>query len=269
MKLDAWRESDAPRIPRLAFFFHAARSIATNQKAIAVLARLNGIIPALRSYRHDLFDPISVTRSSHGAATRFRQLGPRNPGIWERHTRCKQSSSMLGNFRSLGSIASLTIIAGALALFDCGCSADSGSSSSGDDVNSCSAHTRPATVSTKEVSFQRDVIPIFQTSCAFSSCHSSQNMNGVYLGVKGKTTDGQAIRTALLDQKSKAITSMPYVTPSNPTESFLLRKLDGDLCNLSCTNDKCGERMPKGGDALDAEKLQTIESWIQSGAPDN
>jgi hypothetical protein len=174
------------------------------------------------------------------------------------------------NHRSLGSIGSI-VIAATLTFFDCGCAADSGGADP--SSSSCVAHTRPATSTTTSaaanVSFQRDVIPIFQASCAFSACHSSTNMNGVYLGVKGRTHDASAIRAALLEQKSKGVASMPYVTPTNPSESFLLRKLDGDFCNLECTNDKCGDRMPKGGDSLSADQLQTVETWIKNGAPDN
>jgi hypothetical protein len=148
-------------------------------------------------------------------------------------------------------------------------------SASGEDADSassasCSAHTSPAaTKPSRDVSFEREVLPIFQASCSFTSCHGSPGLNSIYLGAKGRVTDASTIRTALLEQRPKALASMPYVTPSDTGNSFLLRKLDGAFCNLDCEDGKCGERMPKGGDPLAPAALETIETWIASGAPDN
>jgi hypothetical protein len=51
------------------------------------------------------------------------------------------------------------------------------------------------------------------------------------------------------------------VAPGDPTNSYLIRKLEG--ANIA------GSRMPLGGPFLDAATLARIKSWIASGAPNN
>jgi hypothetical protein len=153
--------------------------------------------------------------------------------------------------------------ASALVLLACG------SDSGGSDPQVCVAHTTPppAALASPPASFETDVAPTLAQSCAFSSCHGSRLAganHGVYLGAKA---DPASVKAALIGQ-SKALPTMPYVTPGDPEKSFLLHKLDGDLCILetSCVGGKCGEQMPSGNAALADDKRDAIRRWIAQGA---
>ena len=146
------------------------------------------------------------------------------------------------------------------------------SSSSGESAATCVGHTSSAasTPATKAVSFKDDILPIFQQSCVFSSCHGSPTgaNNGIYLGAKG-SANTTGIRDALVGKSSARMPSMKYVTPGKPESSYLLHKLDGNFCGLdACADGKCGDRMPRGGDALDEGLISVVEAWIAQGAPD-
>jgi hypothetical protein len=129
----------------------------------------------------------------------------------------------------------------------------------------CTATTRPAIGA--DVSFQQDVLPIFQTSCSFVSCHGSRGHNGIYLGPSGTASDPSAIRAELL--QTAEVASMPFVAPGEPDRSWLLRKLEGNYCGVACAGGDCGARMPQNGEPLAPAALTTIATWIAKGAPDN
>jgi hypothetical protein len=95
------------------------------------------------------------------------------------------------------------------------------------------------------------------------------NRNGIYVGAQGDTSNASEIRTGLLSPARSSQTSMPFVTPGNTTESYLLRKLEGDFCGVDCKGGDCGARMPKNSDPLEAAQMGVIQSWIANGAPDN
>lgn len=139
----------------------------------------------------------------------------------------------------------------------------------------------PAEVTARRVSFSSEVLPILVQSCGFSECHGSARggNNGVFLGAQGPggakgandANDAKAIRAGLVNRASTESPSMPYVTPSDPSRSFLYRKLEGDMGRLSdCGSggNACGQPMPRGGDKLDATSLTIIRSWIAQGAED-
>src|SRR5688500_10393611 len=75
MELDTGRERVAPRIPGLILLLHAARTVAADEEAIAVLG-LRRIVPALRSDRHARSIVIRVpcrrTREEEGEEARGR-----------------------------------------------------------------------------------------------------------------------------------------------------------------------------------------------------
>ena len=147
--------------------------------------------------------------------------------------------------------------------------------SSADDPESaaaCVGHTSSAasTAMAKPVSFEKDVLPIFQASCVFSSCHGSPTTgnNGIYLGKRGSATDAATIHTALVEKAPGKLPAMKYVKPYDAANSYLLRKLDGNFCGIpECANGKCGDRMPRGGDSLDPASMEIVEAWIAQGAP--
>jgi hypothetical protein len=142
-----------------------------------------------------------------------------------------------------------------------------------DPATTCVGHTSSAasTAMAKTVSFEKDVLPIFAASCTFGSCHGSPSgaNNGIYLGKRGSIsgTDAAAIRTALVERASDRLPSMKYVKPYDASNSYLLRKLDGDFCGIpECAGGTCGDRMPRGGDALEAAKIEIVQAWIAQGA---
>jgi hypothetical protein len=61
---------------------------------------------------------------------------------------------------------------------------------------------------------------------------------------------------------------MPYVTPGDPEQSFLMHKLDGDLCVLEerCVDGSCGKTMPSGNELLPEASRDAIRRWIAQGA---
>lgn len=118
----------------------------------------------------------------------------------------------------------------------------------------------------RDVSFSEEVLPFLQGSCSYSSCHGTPGRNGIYLPPSGKSSSASEVRARLLEKAQ--LPSMPYVTPSNPEQSWLLRKLEGDFCGVTCEGG-CGSRMPKSGDPLDPAALKAVATWIAKGAPDN
>jgi hypothetical protein len=165
----------------------------------------------------------------------------------------------------------------------CGSSDGGVSTSTEANATSCNAAADvgapPANAMARRVSFASDVLPIFVTSCAFGECHGSVHgrNNGVFLGARPAAegavaaNDAKAIRASLVGQASTEVPSMPYVTPSDPSRSFLFRKLEGDMCGLAeCSGSSaCGLPMPRGGDKLDPASLEIVRSWIAQGAPDS
>jgi hypothetical protein len=132
-------------------------------------------------------------------------------------------------------------------------------------------------LTTPSVSFKTDVMPILVQSCAFSSCHgaSSGGNNGVRLGSKTAPNDPanapSAIRANIVGVKGPELTTMNFVTPSDPSQSYLMHKLDGDHCKLDaqCRDRSCGTAMPQGGDLLPVATRDTVRRWIAQGALDD
>jgi len=169
-------------------------------------------------------------------------------------------------------VSSKRFAIGWVALVACAALLGACSSSSDESAATCVGHTSSAasTPMSKTVSFKDDVLPIFEQSCVFSSCHGSKTggNNGIYLGARG-SSNATEIRDALVGKSSTRMPSMKYVTPFRPESSYLLHKLDGNFCGLdACAEGKCGDRMPKGGDALEPSQLELVQAWIAQGASD-
>jgi hypothetical protein len=115
------------------------------------------------------------------------------------------------------------------------------------------------------VSFTKDVLPIFEGGCAFSSCHgnASAPQGGMYIGPNAAETYANLVNTT-----STEYPSMVRIKPGDVANSFLLHRIDDDACTLSgCTSVACSELMPQGGPALGQADLLTIRGWIAQGAP--
>lgn len=142
-----------------------------------------------------------------------------------------------------------------------GCPADDGGGSS------CEDYSPPASFDALQpaATFSKDVMPIFGQSCAFSTCHGSTvgSANGVFLG-----KDAPRVHAAIVGVKGDELATMPFVTPGNPRESYLMRKLDGSQCALDaqCTGGSCQSSMPKNEALLDLTTRDTVRRWIAQGA---
>lgn len=109
------------------------------------------------------------------------------------------------------------------------------------------ASPQPAT------SFQKQVLPIFQSHCVM--CHGPGGVGSAsagldlssYLGLRSASTAGVAV--------------IPY----HPERSLLMRVLK---TNWTST-EKNAIRMPPLGDQLSPAELDTISGWIKQGAKDN
>lgn len=138
----------------------------------------------------------------------------------------------------------------------------------------CSAYETPAGFDATQpaVHFRADVLPIFTQSCAFTSCHGNRGglAGGVFLGTKDNT-DPAEVRNNVVGVPAPELASMPLVSPGDPKNSFLMRKLDGDQCLLDaqCKDKSCGETMPRTGDQLPVADRDKIRRWIAQGAKDD
>jgi hypothetical protein len=154
----------------------------------------------------------------------------------------------------------LASIAGAIAITGC--------PGGDDDRGTCNDYSPPASFDAQnpQVSFSKDVIPIFKTSCAFTACHGLQGSNnGVFLGESGGPA---AVHGNLVGRRSSKLQTMDLVKAGEPRESFVMRKLDGSHCVLDsqCTGGTCGDSMPRREETLPIEERDKIRRWIAQGA---
>ncbi len=172
---------------------------------------------------------------------------------------------------SLGPTLAAALALGALSVATLASTACSSSSS----PKACVAYQLPAgtDLTTPTVSFKSDVLPILVESCAFSSCHGapSGGNNGVYFGSKTATNDPSAIRSGFVGVKAQENPSMNFVTAGDPSQSYVMHKLDADQClfDAKCTNGSCQSSMPQSSDTLPEETRLVIRRWIAQGAADN
>lgn len=157
------------------------------------------------------------------------------------------------------------LLAAVASLFGCSTAAPPGP---------CVAYQVPVgtDLSQPTLSFQKDVIPILQTNCAKSACHGSSlgKNNGVYLGTPEGPVDASRVHGALVNVTSPTAPALQFVTPSDPDKSFLLRKVDGDLCMIEAQCGRnCGLSMPKEAPPLDVASRDVIRRWIAQGATNN
>jgi hypothetical protein len=140
------------------------------------------------------------------------------------------------------------------------------------------------------VSLEHDLMPIFEASCTFSSCHDrSARKAGLVLGDPKATDPGDAallkeVRDSLLAPSTTVKSPIvPRVTPGDPTKSFVLDKMTGtqnERGYAQCQNqgpsgsppNGCGDPMPFGDPNYCSEspmKVESIAAWIRDGAPQN
>ena len=116
------------------------------------------------------------------------------------------------------------------------------------------------------VSMKSGVLPIIAQNCAqIKACHGAGTLHVPLSG------DSSAVRTALVGVPSGELPRMPFVTASDPSQSYLLHKMDGDQClfDKECGNGYCQDTMPSSAPLLPAEQRLVIRRWIAQGAKDN
>jgi hypothetical protein len=141
----------------------------------------------------------------------------------------------------------------------------------------CVAYTTPPGFDPKTpmTSFARNVMPLFDQSCSFSSCHgsTSDSKGNLFLGAQNSAgADAKTARMNIVSVMSQENPTMPYVTPGDPSKSYLMHKMDGDQClfESSCTKpDGCQSSMPQGLDPLPVDQRDIVRRWIAQGAQDN
>jgi hypothetical protein len=131
---------------------------------------------------------------------------------------------------------------------DAGCGGTCGSCASGQlcDQGKCAYTSK---------SFGTDIYPIFtRASCGKSACHAGA------LPAEKLDLSSQSISYAeLVNVVASQCSNRLLVAPGSPASSYLVSKLTGtDMCS--------GSRMPKGGSALSNADLESVRSWIGSGA---
>lgn len=163
------------------------------------------------------------------------------------------------------------------------------------------AFTSCANTSTPEVSFAKDIRPIFEQSCSLTaSCHGQPSNNIsttglIFLGAVDGGTDAAEIIQGIVGVASPEDSQVDIVKPHDPENSYLMYKLDGDMCqfatecNVNATKAPafayCGLSMPYASPPLcldsqtDCVKTQTITQqygerdqirrWIAQGALNN
>lgn len=120
------------------------------------------------------------------------------------------------------------------------------------------------------VSFSKDVMPIFEKSCA--TCHQSGGYIHPYLGPQAQMSPGQ-VRDALL--ASEGFLGDRAVVPGSPETSWLIGKLTGEMSAFACAKEKaCGGVMPAPQtdtpvDPLPQAQIDLIKAWVSQGAKDN
>jgi hypothetical protein len=165
---------------------------------------------------------------------------------------------------------SLALVAStAAAIVTVACSSPSGSGAA------CTAYVVPqgTDLTTPTMSFQNDILPIFEQSCGLSdSCHGAPGGPRIFLGSKKvASTTPQMVHDNIVEVMASDLPTMNYVTPSDTANSFLMHKMDGDECTLNakCTSGDCGVSMPQDNDILEVATRDKVRRWIAQGALNN
>lgn len=116
------------------------------------------------------------------------------------------------------------------------------------------------------LSYAEDIQPIWDANCV-TGCHAPPDQGGNPAAIVLLHDESSYDR--LVDQFA-ATATIPYVTPGEPTESYLMHKLDGsqtiDPAVGGCDCNGGGSTMPLGATQLDLEVRNRVRTWIEQGA---
>jgi hypothetical protein len=138
----------------------------------------------------------------------------------------------------------------------------------------CEPYMSTGNMQTPVTSFATDVTPVLQTSCTSVSCHGIDMLpsGNLFLGNEGSGSAGASmVVQGLVGQASGELPTMPYVTAGDPTKSYLMHKMDNDLCvyQTECVEANCMAPMPDNMQQLSATTRDVLRRWITQGAKDN
>lgn len=103
--------------------------------------------------------------------------------------------------------------------------------------------------------FTRVQNEIFTPTCGALGCHDPLGrQQGLIL------TAGRAYAD-IVNVPSTEIASLKLVTPGDPNNSYLFRKITGAGIT--------GDRMPQGGPFLNDAQIKLVNDWIRRGAPND
>jgi hypothetical protein len=115
------------------------------------------------------------------------------------------------------------------------------------------------------------VYTIFQTSCAFSSCHDNDGpVVGLDLEGSGPNAMMEVYDNIVGVTPSNSFAAnkgYKYIEPGDVNRSFLFRKVHDGLEPTISLEPSEGGNMPATGGALDEEDIELIRQWILYGAP--
>jgi len=115
-----------------------------------------------------------------------------------------------------------------------------------------------------------DVQAVIERACAFSSCHGGSGGAGSVYLPKNSVDPATPPKwwTNLVGQRSAEYTKMNLVQPGDPTNSWLIQKLEGAQCGFdsACVGGSCGESMPRSNDLLSVDERDLFIRWIRQGA---
>jgi hypothetical protein len=110
------------------------------------------------------------------------------------------------------------------------------------------------------VSYEKDVVPIFDRACSTSSCHGNASVPSMPIGNPKLTWTNLSQFTNRGDGK------LPYINPcsSDVKDSYILDNLGYDKSRPKVA----GVKMPFGP-PLPNDEIKVIEEWVRCGAPLN
>ena len=96
---------------------------------------------------------------------------------------------------------------------------------------------------------------IFTPTCAVPACHGTLGPQEQLVLAAGQSYAN------LVNRRSVQMPSLNRVTPEDPDNSYLYRKVTG--------NNIAGDRMPQGSPPLSEDQIRLIRGWIRRGAPND
>lgn len=107
----------------------------------------------------------------------------------------------------------------------------------------------------ESATFTRVQNEVFTPTCAAIGCHDPLGQQQQLV-----LTPGRAYAN-IVNRPSTEMPSLQRITPSDPSNSYLYRKVIGSGIT--------GDRMPQGGPFLTDAQIKLIRDWIRRGAPND